>query len=65
MIQPIEERIKLFEKDFEQGLTKYNLNWNIAANFPVYNILPPEVKLALIVLENHKVDYKLSYSDKK
>lgn len=65
MAEPIVERVKSFEKEFSNLLNKYNLDWNVVASFPVYNILPSEVKLALIVLEKHGVEYRLSYSDKK
>lgn len=65
MSQSLEERAKLFEKDFRDLLNKYNLSWTITSCFPVYNILPSEVKLALTVLEKHGIEYKLAYSEKQ
>ena len=43
----------LGEKEIQDILNKYNLKISYEFDFPRYKILPPEVKLALKVLENN------------
>lgn len=60
----LDERIKAFEKEFIALLDKYKLNWQITTFFPQYNILPPEITLAMTILSKHDIQYKFAYSDK-
>lgn len=61
----IEARVKKVEYEHRELLKSNDLIATIHPVFPQYNILPPEVKLALLVLQDHKVEYKFAYTDKK
>jgi len=58
-----EDRIKVFEKEFVELLAKNELEYIIMVDFPIYKILPPEVELAMKIINKHGVQYQLGYSD--
>lgn len=48
-----QERIDLVDKAIKQHLENEGLRFSYEITFPVYNILPDEVKLALNILTKH------------
>lgn len=60
----LQVRIKQFEADYAALPQKYRLKVNIAMKFPQYNILPEEVKLAIIVLQKNGMEFGFHYEDK-
>jgi hypothetical protein len=58
-------RIAEYEKEVKALQEKLLLTENITLEFPIYNILPDEVKLALAVLSKNKYVFKRSYTDRK
>jgi hypothetical protein len=61
----IEKKIELFEKELGELLEKHNLDMTIMMDFPEYRILPEEIQLAIIVLNKHRMQYKISYKEKQ
>jgi hypothetical protein len=53
------------QKEVKEILKKYNLNLSYKLEFPVYNILPDEVKLALSILSKHGMRITIEFEDKK
>lgn len=52
-----QDQVKAFEKELIVLLNKYNVVLSAIPQFPIYNIQPDEVKLALRILEKHGVQY--------
>ena len=54
-------------KEIEEILKKYNLMIKYKLDFPVYKILPNEIKLALSILERHnmRVTFELRPKEQK
>lgn len=65
MADNLENRIKLFETEFKTLLDKHNLSWSVSLDFPKYKVLPPEVKLSLVIIDKEGGEYKLAYLDKQ
>lgn len=57
-------RIKQFEDEYSVLPKKYHLKVNITMKFPQYNILPDEVKLAILVLQRHGMEFGFNYEDR-
>lgn len=49
----MKQKAKEFEKEYVALLAKFNFKLITELKFPQYNMLPPEVVLALKVIENH------------
>ena len=58
-----EERSKLFSEELEKLKDKYQIEMNTKISFPVYNILPLEVELAIRILTNHRMKVEFTYND--
>ena len=59
----LEERTKTFQGEFAELLDKHGLKYIVMMEFPVYAILPAEVELAINIINNHGVQYRLGYQD--
>ena len=59
----IDERAGKLEREISVLLDKYNLRYITGIKFPIYRILPEEVKLALIILKKHGVEYHIGYQE--
>lgn len=53
------------QKEVKEILKKYNLNLSYKLEFPIYNIIPDEVKLALSILSKHGMRITVEFEDKK
>lgn len=49
----MEEKIAEANKEIQEVLNKKGLKLSYDMSFPIYKILPDEVKLSLLVLEKH------------
>lgn len=58
-----QERVKAFNDELDALMSKYHLKLQGDMDFPQYKILPPEVQLALIVLEQHKARFMFKLED--
>lgn len=56
-------------KEFAQKLKdlkdEYKVDFDISITFPQYNILPEEVRLATIILNNHKARLAINLKERK
>jgi len=61
------KNIATADKEIQVILKKYNLKMGYEITFPIYNILPDEVQLALKVLAKHgmKIIFTLESLSKK
>jgi len=59
------ESNELAQKEIEEILKKYGLQLGYKFDFPVYRIVPDEVKLALNILGKHKMRVSLDLQPKK
>lgn len=55
----------LANKETQEILSKYNLKFHYKLTFPVYNVLPDEVKLALNILEKHGMNIIIEFREKE
>lgn len=53
------------EKEIQEILNEYGMYFGYNLTFPVYKILPDEVKLALKILETHGMHIIVELKDKK
>ena len=60
----MEEKVKQFEKEYLELLKKYELDMSVNVDFPQYKILPIRVQLALQVLFDEGVQYRMLYKEK-
>jgi hypothetical protein len=51
----MDEKIKKANDEIQQVLKKYGLEISFQYDFPIYRIIPDEVKLALKVLSKHSM----------
>lgn len=58
-------RIKQFEAELANLQERYQIAMNVSIEFPIYRVLPDEVKLAVEVIKNHKFQLQRYYTDKK
>jgi hypothetical protein len=60
------DKIEIVEKEIRDILIKNNCKISYSLDFPVYKIIPDEVKLALKVLENNgmKILFTLKENEK-
>ena len=58
------QRTDVFNKELDAVLEKYDLVIITKMEFPQYNIVPDEVKLAVSVLNNHKVQLTSNVTEK-
>lgn len=68
MAKPKEDiitRIRKFEKEYQALLVKYNLKPSVHITFPIYNVLPKEIELALEVIKKHDPVYRIAYTNKE
>jgi len=54
-----------FLQEFEDLKKKHNVEMEVSMDFPMYKVLPDDVKLALLVLQKHNVQYQLSVKEVK
>lgn len=61
------DKIDIAEKEIQGILKKHGLKFGYHFNFPMYKILPDEVKLAMRVLHNHglKIGFILKEKEEK
>ena len=52
-------------KEIQGILNKYNLRLRYKLDFPIYKILPVEVKLALKILEKHGMNIVINFRPKE
>ena len=52
-------------KQIQDILKKNNLRMAYKMEFPIYRILPPEVQLALAILEKHGMKIQITYQGTK
>ena len=60
----MENTTDLANKEIQEILHNYNLQYGFKLDFPIYRILPDEVQLALRIMEKHKMRIKV-FLDKK
>ena len=58
-----DDTLQQFKTDIEALQTKYNVKLKAAIDFPTYKILPPEVQLALLIIEKHGGLMSIGYQD--
>jgi hypothetical protein len=63
--QGFKERIANFEKELNELKAKYQLETGLSLEFPNYKVLPHDLELALLIVQNHKYQFMLSYEDTK
>ena len=63
----MKDKLKIAQKELQDILKKYNLVFGYNLDFPMYKILPDEVKLALKILVKHgmKIVVSLKPQEKK
>lgn len=59
----LEERVNACKKELNEILKKYNLQIGAVYKFPIYNILPEEVELALKVVDKHGIEFHTAFRD--
>lgn len=57
-------KINEVDNEIQEILKKYNYDLGYSFEFPMYKILPDEVKLALSVLEHHGMKVVVSLVEK-
>lgn len=65
MDEPKEVKLKRVIAEILQVAKVNGLAMNYKLCFPIYNILPPEVKLALKILDKHGMHIKLLLEEEK
>lgn len=53
------------EKQIKKLVDENNMRISYCIDFPIYRILPNSVKLALDVIQEHKVSIKMTLEEKK
>lgn len=61
----LQSRVGLFEKEEAELLTKHQLTRDVNLDFPRYKEYPPDLQLALMVLNNHGGKFSFSYVDRE
>lgn len=56
--------IKAFEEEFKALRDKYHLELSMSMTFPQFNILPPDLRLAIHVINLHHPVYVAAYQGK-
>jgi hypothetical protein len=64
-ITDLKNKISLYEEDLKQLDETYGLKKIISMEFPQYNIMPDELKLALLVVQGHRPTFMFKYSERK
>lgn len=59
----LEAKKQKFGEEFNNLLKKYNYKLQVNLNFPEYKILPPELQLALVVIDKHKNEFLINFID--
>lgn len=52
-------------REINEILDKYQIEYKFKLEFPIYNQIPEEVKLAMIILEKHGMTLSIHYQDRK
>lgn len=59
------EKIDQVQKEIHELCKKHNVAIRYKLNFPIYNILPDEVKLSMSILEKHGMRVSLELESKE
>ncbi|MDE1868039.1 MAG: hypothetical protein KGI08_10075, partial [Thaumarchaeota archaeon] len=59
----IKARVELFNKELTALLQKYHLKMEGGMDFPQYKILPTELQLAILLIQQHRGQYLMNLID--
>lgn len=61
----LEEKVKDFEKEYQELLKRYNLKMSVNLDFPIYKTLPAKLQLALQIIFEENVRFKAYFEEVK
>lgn len=61
----VEKKVPPVDIAIQRVLEEYKSKLGYEISFPIYKIIPDEVKLALLILKRHGMTINITYEEKK